>query len=155
MYNDFKKDLKDGLRGEKLFMDAMAARRHNVEDLRNDAEYRKKDVDFRISKNGVEVLVEVKNDIKSNYTNNVYVELTNNNNKSRNFEGWFCYCEADYIAFVQEQHNKIHLVQMNELIKNCWDNKYRVAASYDTTGYIVPIHQLEKYITYHCLNLGV
>ena len=100
MYNDFNKDLKDGLRGEKLFMDAMAARRHNVEDLRNDAEYRQKDIDFRISKNGVEVLVEVKNDIKSNYTNNIYVELTNKNNKSRNFEGWFCYCEADYIAFV-------------------------------------------------------
>lgn len=100
MYNDFNKDLKDGLRGEKLFMDAMAARRHNVEDLRNIYEYRQKDIDFRISKNGVEVLVEVKNDIKSNYTNNVYIELTNNNNKSRNFEGWFCYCEADYIAFV-------------------------------------------------------
>ena len=46
------------------------------------------------------VLVEVKNDVKSNYTGNVFVEVSNNNNKRRNYEGWLCYCEADYIAFV-------------------------------------------------------
>ena len=155
MYNDFNKDLNTGREGEQLFAAAVAARGHKVEDLSGIYDYQQKDIDFRLSKNGMSVLVEVKNDVKSNYTGNVFVEVSNNNNKRRNYEGWLCYCEADYIAFVQKEHNKIHIVQMNELIKNCWDKKYRLCRSFDTTGYIVPIWQLEKYSTYHCLKLGV
>jgi len=98
--DNFYNDLTIGKRGEALVKAALAAKGHTIEDLTNDTEARAKDIDFRLSKNGLSATLEVKNDIKSNYTNNVFIETYNRNNTSRGGEGWFCYCEADYLCFV-------------------------------------------------------
>lgn len=79
---------------------ALLKRKHYVEDLTDIYEYRRKDIDFRLSKDGITITLEVKNDIKSNYTGNVFVETYNRNNTTRGGDGWACYCEADYMCFV-------------------------------------------------------
>lgn len=88
--------LSAGRRGEMLVEHALAARYYWVEDKTNDYDYRQKDIDFIVDG----TTIEVKNDLKSNYTNNVFVELQNNNNTKRNLKGWITYCEADYLCFV-------------------------------------------------------
>lgn len=150
----FDDDLTIGKRGEKLVTSALAARGHVIEDLSNNRDYQQKDIDMRLTKNGTSITLEVKNDVKSNYTGNVFIETYNQNNKSRGGDGWICYCEADYLCFVQENHNIAHIVSRSELIKNCWDGKYRMSRSSFSQGYIVPIWQLQQYSSYFCLKLG-
>lgn len=97
----FNSDLVIGKRGEMLVAAAFAARGHSVEDLTECREYQLKDIDFRLTdKAGVSITLEVKNDIKSNSTGNVFIETYNRNNVSRGGDGWFCYCDADYLCFV-------------------------------------------------------
>lgn len=151
--SEFEESLTAGKSGERLFAAALMKRGHSVEDLSNIREYQLKDIDFRISKNNQTTTVEVKNDKASEYTGNVFVEISNRNNRSRNYDGWANYCEADYIAFVQEQNKVAHIVEREELIKNCWRGYYRKATGADAIGYIVPIWKLRQFTTYHCLAL--
>lgn len=71
----FKDDLAIGKRAEALVRKALAKRGHSVEDVSNSRNYA--DTDLKISKNGVSIRLEVKNDIVSNYTGNVFVETYN------------------------------------------------------------------------------
>lgn len=153
MYRTFENDLSIGKQGEYLVVSALKQHGHNIVDVSDNAEYRKKDIDIIISKNGVSATVEIKNDLRSNQTGNVFVELTNTNNRSRNGEGWFAYCEADYLCFVQKEMKKAHIVLLDELVRNCLNKRYRIAYSRDTSGYIVPIEALTKYSSYYCLLL--
>ena len=150
----FQDDLTIGKRGEKLVAAALLKRGHTITDLSEDPIYQRKDIDMMLCKNDVVVSLEVKNDIKSNTTGNVFVETYNQNNVSRNGEGWFCYCEADYLCFVQELWNEAHIVSRDELIKAIWSGNYRKTRSPFSEGYIVPIGELKKYNTYHCIKLG-
>ena len=89
MYNyneNFTDDLAIGKRGEKLVKDALAKRGHTIDDVSDSRSYA--DTDLNISKNGVSVRLEVKNDIVSNYTGNVFVETYNRNNVKRGGDGW-------------------------------------------------------------------
>lgn len=81
------------------------------------------------------------------------METYNRNNTSRGGDGWFCYCDADYICFVQENYKIGHIVSREELIKCCWRNWYRQKTSEFSCGYIVPIEKLKYYRTYHCIDL--
>lgn len=151
--SEFEESLTAGKSGESLFAAALMKRGHNVVDLSDIREYQLKDIDFLITKNNQSVYVEVKNDKASEYTGNVFVEISNRNNRSRNGEGWANYCEADYIAFIQEQSKVAHIVEREELIKNCWRGYYRKASGADAVGYLVPIWKLRQFTTYHCLAL--
>lgn len=145
-----------GKRGERLVAAALAARGHKVEDLSGIYEYQLKDTDFRLTnEEGVSITLEVKNDIKSNYTGNVFIETYNRNNIKRGGNGWFVYCEADYLCFVQEEYGVAHIVDRTELVKNCWNNYYAQRNSEFSRGYIVPIEKLRHYNSYRCLQLGV
>lgn len=73
----FKDDLAVGKRGEKAVAAALLKRGHTITDVSNDAEYQDKDIDFMLCKNDVVVSLEVKNDIKSNTTGNVFIETYN------------------------------------------------------------------------------
>lgn len=154
MNENFFNDLAIGKRGERLVFEALKNRGHQVEDLSDICEYWLKDIDCRLTKNDVSITMEIKNDLKSNYTGNVFVETYNRNNQKRGGEGWFCYCEADYLCFVQEEHNIAHIVKRDELIKHCWSNHYREVNSDFSRGYIVPIYKLKEYSSYYCLQLG-
>ena len=140
--SEFEESLTAGKSGERLFAAALMKRGHSVEDLSNIREYQLKDIDFRISKNNQTTTVEVKNDKASEYTGNVFIEIRNCNNRSRNYDGWANYCEADYIAFVQPQSKRAHIVDREELINDCAKGNYRKAIGADAIGYLVPIWKL-------------
>jgi hypothetical protein len=152
--NTFNDDLAIGKRGEELVISALTARGHSIEDVSGVYEYQRKDIDLRLTKNGLSTTLEVKNDKKSNQTGNVFIELRNRNNKSRNYEGWIKYCEAEYLAFVQDAAHKAHIISRNELIDKCSRNNYRICSGIDSSGYVVPIDDLEHYNSYYCLQLG-
>lgn len=52
MYRTFNDDLAIGKQGEKLVMSALEKHGHMVVDVSDNTEYRKKDIDIIISKNG-------------------------------------------------------------------------------------------------------
>lgn len=154
MWNEnFNDDLAVGKRGEKLVSQAMMKRGHRVIDVSDNTDYQDIDVDLVLSKDGITINLEVKNDLVSNYTGNVFVETYNRNNISRNGLGWFSYTEADYIIFVQERKKLGHIVSIDELARACLSNRYRVKDSEFSRGYIVPIAKLQEYSTYHCMDL--
>lgn len=88
--------LAAGKRGEALVKNALNAYYLWVDDVADLYEYRLKDIDLIVDG----TTIEVKNDLRSNTTNNIFVELTNTNNIKRSGKGWFYYCEAEYMAFV-------------------------------------------------------
>lgn len=152
---DFNTDLKTGKEGEQLFAAAMTARGHKVEDVSDIQEYRNKDIDFIISNKTGSTTVEVKNDVRSNTTGNVFVETYCQENRSRYGDGWYYYCEADYLAFVQDMKLKAHIVSRYDLVNLCEKNTYRVLHKWDgsSSGYIVPIGDLQKCQSYICIDL--
>ena len=154
MYDDFNKDLERGKRGEKLFEETLTAIGHTVIDLRDNAEARSKDIDFRVLlKNGNVATVEVKTDDKSQYTGNLFIEYANTNNISHNYMGWYKYCEADFYTFVQIEKRKAHLVSRDELENLIKTNKFRTASSYNACGFLVPLNNITTLESYHCFNM--
>lgn len=153
MDNTFQVQNTIGKQGEALVIDALLKRGCAVEDLSSRREYQEKDIDCRVSKSGLCITLEIKNDVRSNYTGNVFIETYNINNKRRNGAGWFSYCEADYLCFVQSEKKIAHIVARAELVKKCWNNLYREVNSPFSRGYIVPITCLKHYNSYHSLEL--
>lgn len=152
----FYNDYQIGRRGEGLVARAMTAKGHKIEDVSMNPTYQLKDIDMILTdKSGRSTTLEVKNDIKSNETGNVFVEESNYNNVSRNFKGWFYYCEAMYIAFVQENLGKAHIIHhddLNELIKHNYF-PYVNANGGVSRGWCVPIKKLQQLNSYFCLEV--
>lgn len=153
MIDNFEVNNAEGKRGEALMINALIKRGHTIENLSDIEIYQGVDTDLRISKNGITITLEVKNDIKSHYYDNVFVETYNRNNTTRCGDGWYYYCNADYIAFVQENYKLAHIVDTSELIKDCQNKRYREASSDFSRGYLVPIKRLKEYSSYHCMDL--
>lgn len=155
MYNEFFQDLSYGKRGEKMVNDALTAQGQNVIDMSDDLEYRRKDIDFLvITKNKKEErTLEVKSDYKSQYTENFFVEYQNYNNKKRDYKGWYYYCQAEYICFVQQENHKAYIVKFEELKQDIKKNRYRSAPSNDTWGFLVPVAAVEKYSSCYCMEV--
>lgn len=149
----FENDLAIGKRAEERVKETLLQKGHNIEDVSNDKYYQSKDIDFILSKGNIYTTLEIKNDIRSNETGNVFIETYNRNNQSRNAEGWFCYCEASFICFVQEKYNIAHIVSREELVRNCWNGFYKQLSSSFSCGYIVPIAALKQYKSYYCLKM--
>ena len=124
MKDDFYLSKSIGIRGEALVAAALRAKGHTVEDLTNNIEARANDIDFSLTKNGITITLEVKNDIKSEITGNVYLETFNINNFNHNCYGWFKYSTADYVCFVQENNRRAHIVNLEELRAYTRKNKY-------------------------------
>lgn len=154
MANDFYNDVRRGKVGEKLFYDAYARAGHKVEDVSDNLDYRRRDIDFIVSnKRGQTTTIEIKTDEASEYTGNVFVEYFNSNNESRDYLGWLMYCEAEYIGFIQPNNKKAMIVSFDELKKNIQENSYRIASSYNATGFLMPIGTLQGFNSYFCMAL--
>lgn len=151
---NFYNDLERGKKGEQLVAAALTARGHKVEDVSLSPSYQFRDIDFILTKNGKTTSLEVKNDIRSNETGNVFIEMFNQNNISRKYKGWFFYCEAQYFAFLQEQKKVAHIIHHDDLIMMVQSGKYREANSIDTRGFIIPIEDMKKCNSYYCLECG-
>lgn len=150
MFND---DLKIGKRAEKAVAAALAARGHNIQDVSDNSAYQRIDVDLLLSKDGRQTSLEIKNDLRSEQTGNVFIEIYNRNNESRNGNGWYCYCEADYVAFVQENRKQAHIVSFRELANMIGKCKPHICRSAFSAGYIIAITELEHFNSYFCLEI--
>lgn len=152
--SDFNKDLQRGKKGEQFVAAALTARGHNIVDVSMSPSYQFRDIDFLLTKNGKTTTLEVKNDIRSNQTGNVFIEMFNQNNISRKYKGWFFYCEAQYLAFLQYKHGVAHIIHHDDLIAMVQSGIYREANSIDTRGFIIPIEDIKKCSSYYCLEVG-
>ena len=152
--DNFYSSLSTGKVGEQLVKTALEARNHIVEDVSNDWNYRRKDIDFILTnKQGQTTTIEIKTDAASENTGNVFIEYYNSNNQSHSYDGWFKYCEAEYIGFIQPNNKKAMIVSFDELKKNIQENSYRIASSYNATGFLMPIGTLQGFNSYFCMAL--
>ena len=152
--NTFTQDLNRGRQGEIIVAKALAAKGHKIEDVSLSPSYQYRDIDFLLTKNGKTTSLEVKNDIRSNDTGNVFIEMFNQNNISRKYKGWFFYCEAQYLAFLQYKHGVAHIIHHDDLIALVQSGKYREANSIDTRGFIIPIEDIKQCGSYYCLEVA-
>ena len=151
---NFEKDLARGKAGEALVAAALAARGHTVKDLSDDWNYRRIDIDFMLtSPSGSVATLEVKTDDASERTGNIFIEYSNIHNKSHNYGGWYSYCEADYLAFVQQNRHKCHIVSRYDLINNIENNNYRTAATCSSCGFLMPVAALATLPSYFLLEV--
>lgn len=150
--DDFYSDLETGKRGEKMVAAALAARGHFVKDLSNDFEARMNDIDLLlVNKQQQTTTIEIKNDLASERTGNLFIETYNSNNQSHSFKGWFFYCAAEYICFVQEESRKAHIVKLEDIKEELKRNKYRVASTSNSQGYLLPITAVATLPSYFLL----
>lgn len=105
----------NGKQGEKLFQQIMQDKGYVVEDVTGNPDYWYKDIDFIITSpaTGSTKTFEVKYDSKLNKTGNLYLELVNA--YSLNGNGWYNFCEADYIAYGDAITNTFYIIPLLEL----------------------------------------
>lgn len=154
MNNDFYLDLADGKRGERLVAAALAARGHKVDDLSDNREYQRKDIDMMLtSPIGQVTTLEVKNDMASERTGNVFIETYNECNKSHAKQGWYFYCCASFICFCQEDSKLGHIISYEDLRQAVETKQYREVSTRSTKGYLLPIEAVKALPSYFCLLL--
>lgn len=151
--NTFYDDLERGKRGEKLVYDALTARGSIVTDLRDDEEARFNDIDFLLEKDGQTTTLEVKTDFRSEETGNLFIEYENSNNKRHKYKGWYCYCKAQYLCFVQETARKAYIVLFDELKQTLKKNTFRTANSKNAVGFLFPLTRLAQLETFRIIDL--
>lgn len=152
--SNFYNDLAIGKRGESLVAAALAARGHIVEDKSEDKAYQFNDIDFLlINKAGQQTTLEVKNDLASERTGNLFIETYNEYNRSHSYKGWFFYCGATYICFIQEHSGKAHIIAFDDLRQAIETKKYREISTSTTKGYLLPVAAVETLPSYFCLLL--
>ena len=151
--NTFYEDLERGKRGEKLVYDALTARGNKVTDLRDDEAARWNDIDFALEKDGKKTTLEVKTDFRSEETGNLFIEYENSNNQKHKYKGWYCYCKAEYLCFVQETARKAYIVLFDELKQTIKKNSFRTANSKNAVGFLFPLARLAELETYRIIDL--
>ena len=150
--NDFYKDLEVGKRGERIVAAALAARGHKITDLSDNLEARRKDIDMLlVNKQNQQTTLEIKNDIASEKTGNLFIETYNEYNRSHSYKGWFFYCEAAFICFLQETSRLAHIVSFDDLKADIEAHTYRVVNTSSTQGYLLPVSALAAIPSYICI----
>ena len=150
---DFYKDLAVGKRGEKIVAAALAARGHKITDLSNDLAARAKDIDLLLDNGKQQTTLEIKNDVASERTGNLFIETYNTHNQSHSFKGWFFYCEAAYLCFLQEQSKTAHIVSFDDVRQAIETNKYREISTATTKGILLPVAVLKGMPSYFLLEV--
>ena len=136
--------MNNGKQGEKLFQQIMQNKGYLVEDVSNNPLYWNKDIDFVITSptTGVTKTFEVKFDSRLNKTGNLYLELVNIN--SQNGDGWYKFCQADYIAYGDAITNTFYIIPLLELREKVQHMPKRVAqCGNDSVGQLVALSSLK------------
>ena len=152
--DNFYKDLEDGKRGEKLVAAALTARGHIVTDMSDNLDYRRKDIDLLLENKQKQITtLEVKNDMRSETTGNLFIETYNVRNQSHSFKGWYFYCEAYYLCFLQETSKAAHIVAFDDLRQAIAATNYREVSTASTKGILVPVDALKAMPSYFLLEV--
>ena len=121
-----------------------------VEDVSDKPQYWAKDIDL-IATNpltGASAAIEVKLDARINDTGNFFVEFENP--RSKNSKGWFYFCEADFLYYIDSHTYITYIIKIDELRHFIATNKRNLAikSTYDgSIGYIVPLAAMPIFTT--------
>ena len=121
-----------------------------VEDVSDKPQYWAKDIDL-IATNpltGASAAIEVKLDARINDTGNFFVEFENP--RSKNSKGWFHFCEADFLYYIDSHTYITYIIKIDELRHFIATNKRNLAikSTYDgSIGYIVPLAAMPIFTT--------
>lgn len=150
MKGDFFSDLAVGRSAEIAIIQKLEKIGHSVTDVSLDKEYQHISIDLLIEKNDQQTSLEVKNDLRSEQTNNVFLETI-----SRNKKGWFSKSQASYVAFCQMGRGFAHIVALDELrekVKHtCYHSKWNTQGT--ACGIVFPVDQLQEMESYHRLQI--
>ena len=107
--------MANGKYGEQLFSQEMESRGYKVVNVSNDSTYWDKDIDFIITSpsSGLVKSFEVKYDDRIKDTGNLYLELTNVHSKGG--QGWYKFCQADYLAYGDARGGIFYIIPLADL----------------------------------------
>lgn len=133
----------NGKYGEHIFQELMTQKGYQVQNVSKNPEYYYKG-DFIITSptTGAVKLFEVKWDSKIQDTKNLYLELSNNNSKDG--EGWWKFCKADYLAYGNANTHTFYIFNLLELHQRVEElpKEYGQCGS-DSVGYLVNLKDVE------------
>ncbi len=138
----------NGKQGERLFANIMELRNYKVQDVSNNPAYWEKDIDFIITSptSGEVKTFEVKWDQCINRTGNLYLEIANVHSKGH--QGWFQFCQADYLAYGDAVAQIFYIIPMAELRERVKQLPTRTAqCGFDSVGRLVSLADITD-ITY-------
>lgn len=150
LHQDFYKDIERGKIGEEMFIEQEKADGATVIDVRDNQTFRALDTDFILVDSSFGdrlVTVEVKTDYKSEQTGNVFIETYNT---STGKDGWWYYCKAEYLVFVQPLSRVAHIVPRLNIPKL---TRYDVGYCGSQEGRLVPICRLAQVEGYKRIKL--
>lgn len=113
--SDFLKDLQRGKQGEVMVANAFRKMNYDVQDVSNNKEFQKKDIDLVIDDNGTSRYMEVKADWTMGTSGNIVLELWKQAN-SENL-GWYSYTEATHLAFCDMKNKIAYICRTADLKK--------------------------------------
>ena len=142
----FERQLAKGKVGEGLVCQYLQNKGWEVEDTTENPAYFKKDIDFLVKKDNLNMAIEVKTEAKMNQTGNMYIEDKLVYEDGREADGWWHYCEADYMWHVNPATQTAFVYRADEMKKYITWHYCRYARCNDgfkeVYGYLVPV---EKY----------
>ena len=121
-----------------------------VEDVSDNPHYWAKDIDL-IATNpltGASAAIEVKLDARINDTGNFFVEFENP--RSKNSKGWFHFCEADFLYYIDSHTYITYIIKIDELRHFIATHKRELAikSTFDgSIGYIIPLAAMPVFTT--------
>ena len=141
-------DRQKGELGEKNCIQLLTSWGYEVENVSKNPEYYYKgDLIATSPTTGNKRMVEVKWCYNINRTNNLYLEVWSAGSKKKNCEGWFKWCEADYLAYGDAHTGQFYLFDMNALHKRAAEVPYKErSCGYESRGQIVSLDQVRDLI---------
>lgn len=112
-----------------------------VQDVTSNPEYWDKDIDLIVSSGAQSLTIEVKWDSRISTTGNMFIETVTDLDKSK--DGWFSYCQADYIYYGDSINQLFYVFKTDDLRKFVSSHimEERKAADYNYKGILKKVSQ--------------
>lgn len=128
--------------GEQETKDYLRQCGYKVEDVSENSKYWRRDIDLLCTNpfTGAVTSIEVKYDKRIADTQNFYIEIENP--RSRSGAGWYKFCEADLIFYIDAATNYTYIIEVAKLHSYIEENKSTLktkSTSDGAKGYIVNV----------------
>lgn len=149
----FIKDKYRGKWGEAQFASLLSEAGVEYEDVSEDKDWQKQDVDFLVGK----YKYEVKTDFAISKTGNIFIEVSKET-KTGVHPGWWRICKADSIAWIDAINGVIYMIDVKKLrlwmVHDAPSKTFEIDANTKTTAILYPVWQLKEeniiYAEYFC-----